>query len=85
MQKTNTWMLNKNQWIIEENQRRNKMPDKWKQKYKDSKSMGCRKTSFKRAVYSDSSLPQETRKLSNKQANLTPKGTRKRKITKAWS
>ena len=30
-------------------------------------------------VYSNTSLPQETRKISNKQSNLTPKGTRKRK------
>ena len=38
--------------------------------------MGCSKSSSKRKVYSDISLPQETRKIS-KQSNLTPKGTRK--------
>ena len=38
--------------------------------------MGCRKSSPKRGVYSNSILPQETRKVSNKQPNLTPKATR---------
>ena len=40
--------------------------------------MGCSKSISKRDVYSDISLPEETRKISNKQPNLTPKGTRKR-------
>ena len=40
--------------------------------------MGCSKSSSKREVYSYTSLPQETRKISNKQSNLTPKGTRER-------
>ena len=43
------------------------------------KSVGCSKSSSKREVYSDTSLTQETRKISNKQPNLTPIGTRKRK------
>ena len=38
-----------------------------------SKPMGCGKSSSKREVYSYTSLPQETRKISNKQSNLTPK------------
>ena len=42
------------------------------------KSMGCNKSSSKREAYSTTSLPQETREISNKQSNLTPKGTRKR-------
>ena len=37
------------------------------------KSMGCSKSSSKREVYSSTGLPQETRKLSNKQSNLTLK------------
>ena len=41
--------------------------------------MGCSKSSSKREVYSNTILPQETRKISNKQSNLTPKGTRERK------
>ena len=32
--------------------------------------MGCSKSSSKREVYSNTSLPQETRKISNKQCNL---------------
>ena len=35
--------------------------------------MGCSKSSSKREVYSSTGLPQETRKLSNKQSNLTLK------------
>ena len=35
--------------------------------------MGCSKSSSKREVYSDTVLPKETRKISNKQPNLTPK------------
>ena len=37
--------------------------------------MGGSKSNSKREVYSYTSLPQETRKVSNKQSNLTPKGT----------
>ena len=41
------------------------------------------KNSSKREVYSNTSLPQETRKISNKQPKLTPKGIRKiEQITK---
>ena len=36
----------------------------------------------KREIYSDIILPQETRKISDKQPNLTLKGTRKRKTNK---
>ena len=45
-------------------------------------SMGCSKSSSKREVYSNTNLPQETRKISNKQPNITPKGTRKRRTNK---
>ena len=38
--------------------------------------MGCSKSSSKREVYSYTSLPKETRKISSKQPNLTPKATR---------
>ena len=34
--------------------------------------MGC-KSSFKREIYSNTILPQETRKTSKRQPNLTPK------------
>ena len=50
--------------------------DKWQWKHDDPKPMGCNKSSSKREVYSNTSLPQETRKTSNKQSNLKPKGTR---------
>ena len=51
--------------------------DKWKWKHNIPKSMGFRKSSSKIKVYSDTSLPQETRKISNKWSNFTPKGTKK--------
>ena len=44
--------------------------------------MGCPKTSAMREVYSNMSLLQETRQTSNKQPNLTPKSTRKRRKKK---
>ena len=40
--------------------------------------MGHSKSISKREVYSNTNLPQETRKISNKQPNLTPKATRER-------
>ena len=43
--------------------------------------MECSKTSSKREVYSNTILPQEIRKISNKQPNLTPKAIRERKRT----
>ena len=44
--------------------------------------MGCTKSSTKRKVYSNISLPQETRKTSNKQPNFTSTVTRKRRTPK---
>ena len=41
--------------------------------------MGCGKSSSKREVYSNTILPQETRKTSNIQPNFTPKTTGKRR------
>ena len=41
--------------------------------------MGFSKTSAKRKVHSNKSLPQETRETSNKLPNFTPKATRKRR------
>ena len=69
------------------NQRRNKkIPrDKLQQKHDDPKPVGCSESSFKREVYSNKSLPQEIRKISNKQSNLTPKGTRERRTNKTQS
>ena len=39
--------------------------------------MGHSKSSSKREIYSNTGLPQETRKISNKQPKFTPKGTSK--------
>ena len=43
--------------------------------------MGCNKNSSKREVYSNTILPQETRKTSNRQPNFIPKTTGKKKNT----
>ena len=43
--------------------------------------MGCSKSSSKREVYSNTVLPQETRKAPNRQPNFTPKTTGKRRTT----
>ena len=44
--------------------------------------MGFIKSSAKREVHSNTSLPQETRETSNKQSNFTPKASRKRRTPK---
>ena len=41
--------------------------------------MGCSKSSSKREVYSNTILPQEARKTSNRQPKFTPKTTGKRR------
>ena len=41
--------------------------------------MGCRKSSSKREVYSNTILTQEMRKTLNRQPNFTPKTTGKRR------
>ena len=41
--------------------------------------MGISKSSSKREVYSNKILPEETRNISNKQPNLTPKTIRERR------
>ena len=62
------------------NQKENKKIPRNKSQWKhnDPKPMGCSKSSCKREVYSNTILPQETRKISNEQPNLTPKATRDR-------
>ena len=47
--------------------------NKWKWKYDNPKSMGFSKSSAKREVHSNTSLPQKTRETWNKQPNFTPK------------
>ena len=51
-------------------------------KTNNSKPMGCSKSSSKKEVHSNTILPQETRKTSNRQSNFTPKTTRKRRTKK---
>ena len=53
--------------------------NKWQWKHDNSKPMGCSKSISKREVYSNTTLPQETRKTSNRQSNFTPKKTGKRR------
>ena len=43
-----------------------------------SESLRDGRSNSKRAIYTNTGLPQEIRKTSNKQFNLTSKGTRKR-------
>ena len=47
-------------------------------KQDNSKPMGCSKSSSKREGYSNTILPQETRKTLNRQPNFTPKTNGKR-------
>ena len=44
--------------------------------------MGFSKSSAKKKIHSNTSLPQETREKSNKLPNFTPKATRKKKEMK---
>ena len=44
--------------------------------------MGCSKSGFKKEVYSNTILPQETRKTLNRQPNFIPKTTGKRRTKK---
>ena len=52
--------------------------NKWKWKHSNPKPMGFSKSSAKRRVHSNKSLPQEARETSNKWPNFTTKATRKR-------
>jgi len=49
-----------------------------KMKTQPSKPLGCSRSGPKREVHSQTGLPHEARKISNKQPNLTPTGARKR-------
>ena len=49
------------------------------------KSVRHSKSSAKKEIYSDICLPQETRKISNKQPNLIREGSRKWKTNKTQS
>ena len=47
-------------------------------RYDTPKPMGCSKIHSKRKVYSNTSLPQETRKSSNENLNFTAKASREK-------
>ena len=49
-----------------------------KKKETNDKTYGMQQKQFKREVYSNTILPQETRKTSNRQPHFTPKTTGKR-------
>ena len=71
------------QWNQRENQ---KIPwGKWKWKHKFPKCMRTSQWSSKREAHSNTGVPQETRKISNKQPNLQPKIIRKRRTNKTRS
>ena len=52
-------------------------------KHDDSKPMGCSKSSSEREFYSNTILPQETRKALNRQPIFMPKTTGERRRTTA--
>ena len=65
-------------------------------KTRHSKPIGCSKSSSKTEIYSNTILPQETRKTSNRQPNTTfkttgkrrtkiPKISRRKEIIKIWA
>ena len=69
----NTWRLNmflNNQQVPEEIKREIKKisRNKWQWKHSNSQPMGCSKSSPKKEVYSNTVLPQETRKTPNETA-----------------
>ena len=80
-------MLLNSQWITEKSKEKiKKIPrEKGKWKHSDLKPRRHRKSSPKREVYNNTILPQETRKIPNKQPNFTPKATRQRRTNKTQS
>ena len=74
-------MLINNQQVTEEikSEIKKNSRNKWRWKHNNSKPMGCSRSSFKKEVYSNTTLPQETRKTLNRQPNFTPKTTAKRR------
>ena len=52
-------------------------------KHDSSEPLECSKGGPQRQVYSNIGLSQETRKVSNMQPNITPKGTGKRTANRA--
>ena len=88
---TNTWRLKNtllnNQEITEEiKEEIKKIPrDKWQWKHDDTKPMGWSKSSSKGKFIAIQAYFKKQEKISNKQSNLTPKGTRERRTNKTQS
>jgi len=88
LQKTNSWRLNNtllnNKYVIENIRKEIQrfLETNENENMKTQKPMGFRRSNAKREVHSNTTLPQETRKASNRQPNSIPKAARKRKQLK---
>ena len=78
------WQKNTEMWNIN-NKILNKLWITEEIKEKVPKSIGYSKGSSKRNVYRHKNLPQDRRKISNKQSKLTSNRARKRKTNKTQS
>ena len=62
--------------LLKKSKGKSKIPRNKRQwEHSNSKPMGCSKSSSKRGVYSNTIIPQETRKTFNRQPNFTPRAT----------
>ena len=55
------------------------------EKNDDPQPMGCHESSSMKKVYGNKNFHQETRKISIKQPNITPKATKERRTNKTQS
>ena len=78
-------MLLNNQCVNEEIKGEMKKCLETNETYNTPKSLECSKNSSKKECHSNTGLPQETRKISNKQTKFTPKKTRKRRTNEVQS
>lgn len=62
--------------------KKKKTKDKWKWKHIDTKSKELGQSSYKREVYGDKNLTQETRKTLSKHFAVTPESARERRTKK---
>ena len=87
LRNTKTWRLNNaflnNQQVTEEIKRELKilLETNDNENTTNSKPMGCSKSSFKREVYGNTILPQDTRKTSNREPNFIHKTSGNRTTT----
>ena len=65
--------LNNQQGTEEINGKSKNSRNKWQWKHDNSKPIGCSESSSKRDIYSNTILPQETRKTSNRKPNFSNK------------